>query len=115
MSKSIPIDHFYDLINLSITKNIEFDVKTNDHISNPDHSTRWHGWEFDLLIFDLLIFQSLKMIDHDRIDLLIYRSQKTIDSIEKLMMEFPTLHKLPCLVYKRIPPFPLTYNTNGLL
>ena len=85
-------------IDLSITKNDWFDWKTDDQITNPDHSTSWQGWEFDLSIFNLSIFlifkkdrprsnrslrsfklnwpcsnrshQSFKKIEHERINLI---------------------------------------------
>ena len=41
------------------------------------------GWECDLSNFDLAIFSIAKKIDCDRIDLINYKTQKTIDSIEK--------------------------------
>ena len=52
-------------------KNDRFDRKTDDQIPNPDHSTSWQGWEFDLLIF-----WSLKTINRDwsALDYLLKRS-----------------------------------------
>ena len=51
--------------------------KTIDSIENPnpDHSTSWQGWEFDLLILDLLIcsiFKKDRILNPGRTPLALY-------------------------------------------
>ena len=79
---------FYTIESIFLSqKDIKFNGKHDDQIPNPDHSTRWHGWEFDLdlLSFDLSIFKKDQPLSNRSFDLSITKNDwfdwKTDDRI----------------------------------